>query len=335
MNLSKHSTLIAIVTSAVISAAVSSVIILLVLNRGNESKEAPAQQICDTLAVAAVQSTIEEPQEDVEVFDLVVGTYSDDIDTQLSDLRAQGYSKAFTVPVKDDKGNQLYRLIVERAHTREEAETVQKTLKNHQITAWIWKHQAGSTDVISSIKRPAYTDLRIFELKGKVKSLSLSDDYYIFFFNRNGKLESCKVWHSTLEDYQTGLGCERDKQGNIINLVLPPTWNIGDDELSYTWSDDGFPTKEISIPSEGCETVSFFTYDKKTCCLTKKIEAVDAGDAENVKLGQNDKLINYDDEPRVYTYQVLRTDSHGNWTKRIKKSRESSETEERKIAYYE
>lgn len=334
MNLGKHSTLITIATSAVISAAVSSVVILLVLNRGNESKEASAQQICDTLAVTAVQDTVEELPEDVEVFDLVAGTYSDDINSQLSNLRARGYSKAFTVPVKDDKGKQLYRLIVERTRTRKEAETVQKTLKNHQITAWIWKHQAGSTDVIPSIKRPAYTDLRLFELNGKVKSVNISDSY-IFFFDKNGQLESCKVWHSTLEDYQTGLGCERDKQGNIVNLVLPPTWNIGDDEFSYTWSEDGFPTKEISIPSEGCETVSFFTYDKKNCSLTKKIEAVDAGDGQNVKLGKNDELINYDGEPTVFTYQVLQTDSHGNWTKRIMKSRESSETEERKIEYYD
>ena len=199
------------------------------------------------------------------------------------------------------------------------------------------------------LPEPLSTDLRLFELKGNVKSVkvsavqsvtasgkrtaeSTSSKPDIYYFDKHGRLSGCKIWHvesgySSISDFVV----KRDKAGNIVYLELPPSWNIGNDVVTYTWDEDGYPATSISSPSEGCGGYSVYTYDKQNDEITRTVTLYDAAnpilDVKTVEK-EGDKT----------TYKVLRRDDRGNWTKCV--SAEKWETmrytlRERKISYYE
>ena len=74
------------------------------------------------------------------IYDLVVGSYTDDAKEPLREIRAKGYRDAFLVAIVDDNGCPRNRVIAKRVYSKEEARKVQKALTNQGIKSWIWRH---------------------------------------------------------------------------------------------------------------------------------------------------------------------------------------------------
>lgn len=75
-----------------------------------------------------------------DVYDLVVGSFAGEVDEALQKLRAKGFSNAFVVPIVDNNGRTMRRVIAKRAYSKAEALQVQNALKNKQVKSWIWHH---------------------------------------------------------------------------------------------------------------------------------------------------------------------------------------------------
>ena len=176
------------------------------------------------------------------------------------------------------------------------------------------------------------TDLRLFELKGDVKSVKTVLTYNVTSkgqktrnstrtegiyceFDEKGFLSICK------KD-EENLMYERDALGNIVSIRIPSEWQ-GDDLYSYTWNEEGFPIKEDVLPSEGVESFATLVFNDDSCSLASKIVYVSEESSY--------QWANH--------YEVLDRDSHGNWIKRIDVSNNKSgyqryTLEERTITYY-
>ena len=74
------------------------------------------------------------------IYDLVVGSYTDDAKEPLREIRAKGYREAFLVAIVDDNGCPRNRVIAKRVYSKEEARKVQKALTNQGIKSWVWRH---------------------------------------------------------------------------------------------------------------------------------------------------------------------------------------------------
>ena len=111
--------------------------------RNDSIMEATIERI-DTLSV-------EEPQaESGEVFDLVIGTYAGSTESVIKELHGKGFTNSFDIPVTDDKGKPMKRVVAERTYNKDDALRVKESLEQQGVTAWIWQHEAGSSDVVSS-----------------------------------------------------------------------------------------------------------------------------------------------------------------------------------------
>lgn len=75
-----------------------------------------------------------------EVYDLVVGAYSGDVEEPLREIRAKGFSNAFVVSVVDNNGRPMRRVVAKRTYSKEDALRVKNALKSNHIDSWIWHH---------------------------------------------------------------------------------------------------------------------------------------------------------------------------------------------------
>ena len=155
-------------------------------------------------------------------------------------------------------------------------------------------------------------DLGIFELYGPVKSFTFTNEWGTVkrTFDRNG------IWLTI--DGQTlktiyNKGIKRDKNGRLVKGIMDADGN-GED---YKYDAEGRVTRRFYHFYDTIEEDTY-TYDATGKLLKMHVEegGMDAA------------------EPYTEVYEILSTDSHGNWTKRRVKTGSQQSVHTRVISYY-
>lgn len=157
------------------------------------------------------------------------------------------------------------------------------------------------------------TDLHFFELRGPVKSMTVSST--VFLFDTDGKLLSIdgkKPFvneHRTIED-EEDFYYMRDDKGNIVDVE---GWEYSQ---QFTWKDNVIEYRYEQ--SEGDNSATTYTYDVKGNIIklvTKMWEEGEDGSAQFY----------------VQEYEYTKWDDHGNWIE----CKVNDEPRTRVITYYE
>jgi len=219
----------------------------------------------------------------------------------------------FTIMRKDSHGNWLFR-----SYKSSDPNDESKVLTVVESRTIEYYEEAAQADT----EEPATSDLRMHELKGKVKSMRLYNDEtesgsWVIGFSQQGK------WITT-DDIQLSAAyskVSRDSKGRILSTLSGE--NDAITKNTYTYDAQGYVVEcETDLGIDGYSKENF-TYNT-------------AGDLVKSRLIEN---MGYDapDEPEVsISYTILARDSHGNWTRRkVSKSDGTSRIQKRVITYYQ
>ncbi len=157
-------------------------------------------------------------------------------------------------------------------------------------------------------------ELGLFELRGPVKSCKLTARWgntITRTFDEKG------MW-LTIDGKKIssfyGHGIKRDDKGRIVSGMMDSAEN----KEEYTYNDNGTVAK-YSLAYYDTTEEDEYTYDSDGNLVSKHVEE---GGMEA-------------EDPYTETYEVVESDSHGNWTKRTVTVGGQKSTETRQITYYE
>ena len=145
-------------------------------------------------------------------------------------------------------------------------------------------------------------DWAFFELKGKVKSVTIIDQgqYSVtHYFNRNGRLQGEDTSIEDIENYDP-FGYTRDAKGRITGT--------GNCHFSWTWNGKTVLRENWGHMDQSSTTIYMYNQD---------------GERTGYK----------DEKGRVHKYKYMARDARGNWTYRTWED-DTHYSQKRKIVYY-
>ena len=179
--------------------------------------------------------------------------------------------------------------------------------------------KAFSFDVANITNRPEisseYSDVKVFDLRGKVKSCEMVDNHTLFTFYTANQ----GILHFSPEGMLINIKNDRIKRDDKDRIEEIDGYAFQFDENNRVEKTGCFIT--ILFASGSYE--SCYTYDSKGLVMRIEREYTELIGFEFTEMSNT-----------TFQYEYLQFDSHGNWTERTVTHDGTTETEKRMITYY-